>query len=153
MGTDNLLGIFLVAALLLPGCGSDPGGGDTLGDVTLNYTASDADGSSLGDGGRGAEDMKVPGEVSSPPDGVVLPPDLSPDLTGEPDLPVRPRRYLLPGDSTDPTECCSCDPDAGCEGCLVGASSCMEACQGAGMSYGWCAEPGSKDPSACCACQ
>jgi sucrose-6-phosphate hydrolase SacC (GH32 family) len=40
----------------------------------------------------------------------------------------------------------------GCNGCLVGYSDCDSACAAAGNSGGWCAAPGSQDPSACCAC-
>ncbi len=40
-----------------------------------------------------------------------------------------------------------------CSGCLVGADSCDEACQGAGKKGGWCGNPGSTDPDECCACE
>jgi len=46
------------------------------------------------------------------------------------------------------------DPSAGCGGCLVGYSTCTDACRGASASNldGYCASPGSTNPSACCAC-
>ena len=40
----------------------------------------------------------------------------------------------------------------GCQGCLQGLSSCVEACEIAGFSEGVCAEPNSIDPNNCCAC-
>lgn len=44
------------------------------------------------------------------------------------------------------------DPDAGCGAC-VSASDCTEACRDGGYGLdGYCAEPGSADPGACCAC-
>jgi hypothetical protein len=39
-----------------------------------------------------------------------------------------------------------------CSGCLVGYSSCAEACQAVAGTTGHCAWPGSTDPSQCCAC-
>jgi hypothetical protein len=47
---------------------------------------------------------------------------------------------------------CESGPE-GCTGCLVGASSCKEACQGAGKKGGWCDTPGSTNPDECCACE
>jgi hypothetical protein len=45
-------------------------------------------------------------------------------------------------------------PPAGdCSNCLVGFNTCTAACQAAGKASGTCANPGSTDPSACCACE
>ncbi len=44
------------------------------------------------------------------------------------------------------------DPDAGCDGTVAG-SDCTQACREGGYGVaGFCAVPGSTDPSACCAC-
>ena len=86
MGCSKALQIVLVAGVLMVGCGSDPGEGGTAGDVTLNYSALDADGSGLGDGRRRVEEMKAPGEVALPSDSSSPLPDLSPDLIGGPDV-------------------------------------------------------------------
>ena len=45
------------------------------------------------------------------------------------------------------------DGAGGCANCLVGAGDCDEACQGSGKPGGWCGNPGSSDPDACCACE
>ena len=39
-----------------------------------------------------------------------------------------------------------------CSGCLGGAGSCSEACQGIGFSDGFCKFPGSTDATSCCEC-
>ncbi len=44
-------------------------------------------------------------------------------------------------------------PAGGCSGCLGSFSTCTAACQAAGKASGTCANPGSTDPSACCACE
>ena len=45
-------------------------------------------------------------------------------------------------------------PPAGdCSSCLVGFNTCTAACQAAGKASGTCANPGSTDPDACCACE
>ena len=49
-------------------------------------------------------------------------------------------------------QCVSGGTDQDCAGCLDGFSTCAAACQNAGMASGYCAVPGSSDPSACCAC-
>ncbi len=41
----------------------------------------------------------------------------------------------------------------GCGGCLVGYSDCDSACQGAGLPGGFCGNPGSTNPDACCTCE
>ena len=61
--------------------------------------------------------------------------------------------------SVNPSACCACcdnwaceAPPEDCSKCLAGYPTCTAACKGAGKSGGWCAVPGSTDPSACCAC-
>ncbi|MDY0004725.1 MAG: family 43 glycosylhydrolase, partial [Polyangia bacterium] len=45
------------------------------------------------------------------------------------------------------------DPSEGCSGCLGGAQDCAAACRAGGYGVeGFCANPGSTTPSACCAC-
>jgi len=41
---------------------------------------------------------------------------------------------------------------AGCSGCLAEQPSCQGACGEAGFTFGFCGQPGSDDPGACCAC-
>jgi len=44
------------------------------------------------------------------------------------------------------------DDISGCHACLNGQDSCQAACEAHGTDFGFCAEPGSTDPNACCAC-
>lgn len=45
------------------------------------------------------------------------------------------------------------DPSAGCGACLGGSPDCTTACRAGGYGVeGYCANPGSTDPGACCAC-
>lgn len=63
--------------------------------------------------------------------------------------------------SANADACCTCEgaappppppPPANCSGCLGGAADCNQACQLIGHPSGTCANPGSTNPGACCAC-
>jgi hypothetical protein len=65
----------------------------------------------------------------------------------------KPGGYCIDSESTDPSRCCICYPDTGCENCLPpGQPSCWAACRAMGAQAGWCGNPGSVDPTNCCAC-
>ncbi len=56
------------------------------------------------------------------------------------------------GEACQEGACVSGSDDSACAGCLAGFETCDAACQNAGHPSGYCAAPGSQDPSACCAC-